>query len=198
VQEIGRRYLRARSRRRCRRTCPSRTRRSSGRPWTAEARRRASRRSWPRPRAKLRVDLKMHENQQSHLEAIFSRGDRGAPTAGARLSPRLPVRRLGRRSCACDLWDQAIEERRRHWPRGRALPRDHPGDGASALGSHRHRSRADFLRKEYRKALKDRLSPPCGKPYKKLLHPSSVAAAEAGARTSWSATTAASPATSRA
>ena len=37
-----------------------------------------------------------------------------------------------------------------------------------------------FLAKEYRKALKDRLSPPCAKPYKKLLHPSSVAAAEAG------------------
>src|SRR5204863_2600939 len=36
----------------------------------------------------------------------------------------------------------------------------------------------DFLAKEYRKALKDRLSPPCGKPFKKLLHPSSVAAAE--------------------
>src|SRR4029079_18812391 len=33
---------------------------------------------------------------------------------------------------------------------------------------------------ECRKALKDRLSPPCGKPYKKLLHPSSVAEAEAG------------------
>jgi radical SAM-linked protein len=39
----------------------------------------------------------------------------------------------------------------------------------------------DFLAKEYRKALKDRLSPPCGKPFKKLLHPSSVAAAEDGA-----------------
>jgi len=36
------------------------------------------------------------------------------------------------------------------------------------------------LLKEYRRALKDRLSPPCGKPYKKLLHPSSVEAAEAG------------------
>ena len=33
--------------------------------------------------------------------------------------------------------------------------------------------------KEYRKALKV-LSPPCGKPYKKLLHPASVAEAEAG------------------
>ena len=31
----------------------------------------------------------------------------------------------------------------------------------------------------YRKALKDRLSPPCGKPFKQLLHPSSVEAAEA-------------------
>src|SRR6185503_9516575 len=36
----------------------------------------------------------------------------------------------------------------------------------------------DFLVKEYRKALKDRLSPPCGKPFKQLLHPSSVAAAD--------------------
>ena len=33
----------------------------------------------------------------------------------------------------------------------------------------------DFLAKEYRKALKDRLSPPCGKPFKQLLHPNSVA-----------------------
>jgi radical SAM-linked protein len=38
-----------------------------------------------------------------------------------------------------------------------------------------------FLLKEYRKALKDRLSPPCGKPFKKLLHPSNVADAEAAA-----------------
>ena len=36
------------------------------------------------------------------------------------------------------------------------------------------------LAKEYRKALKDRLSPPCAKPYQKLLHPASVAEAEAG------------------
>ncbi len=36
----------------------------------------------------------------------------------------------------------------------------------------------DFLVKEYRKALKDRLSPPCGKLYKQLLHPNNVAAAE--------------------
>jgi radical SAM-linked protein len=40
----------------------------------------------------------------------------------------------------------------------------------------------DFLAMEYRKALKDRLSPPCGKPYKQLLHHTSVAAAEAGAK----------------
>ena len=40
----------------------------------------------------------------------------------------------------------------------------------------------DFLLKEYRKALKDRLSPPCGKPFKKLLHPSNVADAEAARR----------------
>ena len=39
----------------------------------------------------------------------------------------------------------------------------------------------DFLVKEYRKALKDRLSPPCGKPFKRLLHPNNVGDAEAAA-----------------
>ena len=38
-----------------------------------------------------------------------------------------------------------------------------------------------FLVQEYRKALKDRLSPPCGKPFKRLLHPNNVGDAEAAA-----------------
>jgi radical SAM-linked protein len=130
---------------------------------------------------RLRVNLKMHENYQSHVEAIFSRGDRDAADLLERAF------RLGCRfdswdeQLRMDLWDQAIEETRSTSgfdparalgtiPVTAKLPWDHididlePG----------------FLLKEYRKALKDRLSPPCGKPYKKLLHPNSVAAAEAG------------------
>jgi radical SAM family uncharacterized protein/radical SAM-linked protein len=131
-----------------------------------------------------RVELKMHENQQSHLEAVFSRGDRDTADLLERAF------RLGCRfdswddQLRIDLWDRAFEE----WgasageaataadramqtiPVTAALPWDHI-DIALEPG---------FLLREYRKALKDRLSPPCAKPYKKLLHPASVAEAEAG------------------
>lgn len=131
----------------------------------------------------LRVDLKMHENHQSHLEGIFSRGDR----ACADLLER--AFRLGCRFDGWDdqlrpeLWDQALEEERRlHGfdpdrylgtiPVSAKLPWDHLD----------MQLEPDFLKLEYRKALKDRLSPPCGKPYKQLLHHTNVADAEAGAK----------------
>jgi radical SAM family uncharacterized protein/radical SAM-linked protein len=131
----------------------------------------------------LRVQLKMHENQQSHLEGIFARGDR---RAGELLEAAY---RLG---CRFDSWDDAL--RVDLWEQAMAATAPRTGfDGTRALGTLPVTARLpwshidiglepDFLAKEYRKALKDRLSPPCGKPYKKLLHPSSVAAAEAGAK----------------
>ncbi|HXU81500.1 MAG TPA: radical SAM protein, partial [Polyangia bacterium] len=131
----------------------------------------------------LRVDLKMHENHQSHLEGIFSRGDRACADVLERAF------RLGCRFDGWDdqlrveLWDQAIEEERERsgFEPGRylgtipvtaRLPWDHLD----------MQLEPDFLAKEYRKALKDRLSPPCGKPYKQLLHHTNVADAEAGAK----------------
>ncbi len=131
----------------------------------------------------LRVTLKMHENQQSHIEGIFARGDR---RAGDLLERAF---RLGCRFDSWDdelrveLWDQAVTETSVETgfdvartmgtlPVTARLPWSHIDIGLED----------DFLAKEYRKALKDRLSPPCGKPYKKLLHPNSVAAAEAGAK----------------
>ena len=97
------------------------------------------------------------------------------------LPARLPLRRLGRgparRSCGIR---RIAEERRRTGfepqrylgtiPVTARLPWDHIDIGLEP----------DFLVKEYRKALKDRLSPPCGKPYKQLLHPSSVAGRRGG------------------
>jgi radical SAM family uncharacterized protein/radical SAM-linked protein len=123
----------------------------------------------------LRVTLKMHENQQSHLEGIFARGDRAVADVleaafrkGCRFDGWDEVLRI-------DLWDQAIEESgievARYLgtiPVTARLPWDHIDVGLEP----------DFLAKEYRKALKDRLSPPCGKVFRQLLHPSSVAAAE--------------------
>ena len=130
----------------------------------------------------LRVTLKMHENQASHIEGIFSRGDRlvadvleAAFRLGCRFDSWDDALRV-------ELWDRAIAETAARTgvdigrymgtlPVTARLPWDHIDIGLED----------DFLAKEYRKALKDRLSPPCGKPFKKLLHPSSVAAAEAGA-----------------
>jgi radical SAM family uncharacterized protein/radical SAM-linked protein len=131
----------------------------------------------------LRVNLKMHDNQQSHIEGIFARGDR---RVGELLEAAF---RLG---CRFDSWDDAL--RMDLWDRAMAETAARTGlDLTRPLGTQPVTGRLpwshidiglepDFLAKEYRKALKDRLSPPCGKPYKKLLHPSSVAAAEAGAR----------------
>ena len=121
----------------------------------------------------------MHENQQSHIEGIFSRGDR-------RVADVLEAAfRLG---CRFDSWDDAL--RIELWDARSPRPRRAPASRWRAtMGTMPVTARLpwdhidiglepDFLAKEYRKALKDRLSPPCGKPFKKLLHPSSVAAAE--------------------
>jgi radical SAM family uncharacterized protein/radical SAM-linked protein len=128
---------------------------------------------------RLRVDLKVHENQQSHVEGIFSRGDRRcadllerAFRLGCRFDGWDDVLRM-------DLWQQALDELREAGleierylgtiPVTARLPWDHIDIGLEP----------GFLAQEYRKALKDRLSPPCGKVYKRLLHPNNVADAEA-------------------
>ncbi len=131
----------------------------------------------------LRVSLKMHDNQQSHIEGIFARGDR---RAGDLLEAAF---RLGCRfdswddALRMDLWDQAMAETVARTGLDLALPLGTlPVTGRLPWSHIDIGLEPDYLAKEYRKALKDRLSPPCGKPYKKLLHPSNVAAAEAGAR----------------
>jgi len=131
----------------------------------------------------LRVTLKMHENQQSHIEGIFARGDRRAGDL---------LERAFRLGCRFDSWDDEL--RVELWDQAIAETSVETGfDVARTMGTLPVTARLpwshidigledDFLAKEYRKALKDRLSPPCGKPYKKLLHPNSVEAAEAGAK----------------
>jgi radical SAM family uncharacterized protein/radical SAM-linked protein len=132
---------------------------------------------------RLRVDLRTHENFQSHLEGIFARGDR----ACADLLER--AHRLGCRFDGWgeilrpDLWEQAIAaEKLEHGfvperyfaaiAEDAHLPWDHIDVGVER----------DFLRQEWRTALRHRASPPCGKPVGKLLHPASVVEAEAAAK----------------
>ncbi len=133
---------------------------------------------------RLRVDLRMHDNPQSHLEAIFARGDR----ACAELLER--AFRLGCRFdgwdevLRMDLWEQAIaEERTAHgFQPGRYLDAL-PEDARLPWGHIDVGVDVEFLRKEMRKALRHQVAPPCGKPAGQLLHPTSVADAEsAGAR----------------
>ena len=131
---------------------------------------------------RLRVDLRLHENLPSHLEGIFARGDRACADLLERAF-RLGCRFDGwSEVLRPDLWEQAIaEEAVAHGfdparylgaiPEDARLPWDHLDVGVER----------DFLRKEWHQALRHRASPPCGKPAGQLLHPASVAEAEAAA-----------------
>jgi radical SAM family uncharacterized protein/radical SAM-linked protein len=113
------------------------------------------------------VELKMHDSLGSFLEGVISRGDRslcdviyGAYRRGARFDSWEEQLRL-------DYWQEAMDEAGVSsarflgtLPTSAKLPWDHI-DVTLAPG---------FLAREYRKALKDRLSPPCGKAVGMFVH----------------------------
>jgi radical SAM family uncharacterized protein/radical SAM-linked protein len=127
----------------------------------------------------LRVEVRTHENVQSHLEAIFSRGDRACADVlerAFRLGCRFDGWSEGFRP---ELWQQAMDEHaqshgfspERYFAaiaETARLPWDHIDVGVET----------EFLRKEMGKALQNKASPPCGKPVGNLLHPPTVTAAE--------------------
>ena len=114
-----------------------------------------------------RVEFRHHDRHQSWVEGILSRGDR--PLADV-------IERAWRKGARFDSWDDQFSLQR--WEESMAecgidptpyfmtlpvdarLPWDHIDVGLED----------GFLLSEYRKALKNRLSPPCGKPYGSLLH----------------------------
>jgi radical SAM family uncharacterized protein/radical SAM-linked protein len=128
---------------------------------------------------RLRVEVRMHDNRQSHLEAIFARGDRACADLLERafhLGCRFDGWDEGLRM---DLWQQAIDEEKvahgfdpgrylGSLPEDARLPWAHIDVGVDD----------EFLRKELRKALRHQVAPPCGKPAGQLLHPSNVTEAE--------------------
>jgi radical SAM family uncharacterized protein/radical SAM-linked protein len=118
-----------------------------------------------------RVKLRMHDSEGSWLEGVLARGDRvlgdvieRAYLAGARFD-------CWEEHLKLSLWVEAFEhfgiDTARYLgtiPTSAKLPWDHIDVGLEA----------GFLAKEYRKSLKNRLSPPCGKAVGAFVHHTSV------------------------
>lgn len=117
------------------------------------------------------IQLKYHERDMSWVEGMLSRGDR--PLADV---IELAWRKGARfdswdEQFSISIWEQSIAEvgidptpYYMTLPVDARLPWDHLDIGLED----------GFLLDEYRKALKDRLSPPCGKPFGSLLHHNNV------------------------
>ncbi|MBM4116716.1 TIGR03960 family B12-binding radical SAM protein [bacterium] len=126
-----------------------------------------------------KLRLKWHDPEVSALEGVLSRGDRRVGEL---------IERAYAKGCFFDGWDDHFRfdlwleamaeldlEPGRYLgtlPVDAALPWDHVDPGVTK----------DFLALEYRRSLKDRLSPPCGKPKGAIVHPESLAAAQAQAK----------------
>jgi radical SAM family uncharacterized protein/radical SAM-linked protein len=128
--------------------------------------------SWLEQEAKGgRIELRMHDSDGSWLEAVFARGDRTlcdvletAYQSGARFDSWDEHLKL-------DLWEKAFTEHgvdpQRFLgtiPVSARLPWSHIDVGLEE----------GFLVAEYRKAMKSRLSPPCGKVVGAFIHPTNL------------------------
>lgn len=128
---------------------------------------------------RAKISAKTHNVRESWLECLFARGDRkmaGALEAAYRRGARFDG---WREYFSFERWLDALEEAciepelyTRTLPVDARLPWDHIDIGLEP----------DFLASEYRKALKSRLSPPCGKPFGAKIHATHVAQAEGDAR----------------
>ena len=128
---------------------------------------------------RYKLGLKTHAPRESWLECLFARGDRRmgealelAYRAGARFDGWKEVFSFDRWLAALDAAQIAPERYTRTIPVDARLPWDHVDIGLDP----------GFLAGEYRKALRGRVSPPCGKPAGVQVHPTSTAAAEAERR----------------
>jgi len=125
------------------------------------------------------LDLRLHDSAGSWIEGVLARGDRSlgdvierAYHGGARFDSWEEHLRL-------DAWQKALEDSGIDptrflgtLPTESRLPWDHMNVGLTE----------GFLAREYRRAVRNRLSPPCGKPAKSFLHHTNVAEHEADQR----------------
>jgi radical SAM family uncharacterized protein/radical SAM-linked protein len=123
--------------------------------------------------------LKYHNRGISFVEGIVSRGDRRLADV---------IEDVWKRGARFDGWDECFDVDR--W---REVMSDHGLDPADYLDTRPVSARLPwdhidvgledgFLLREYRRALKDRLSPPCGKVKGQLVHHTNVADASADTR----------------
>jgi radical SAM-linked protein len=126
-----------------------------------------------------KVDLRTHRGDESVLEGVFARGDRSLADVierawknGARFDSWAEHFKL-------DVWREALDAFGIDTsiflgtiPVTARLPWDHIDVGLAD----------GFLAKEYRKSLKNRLSPPCGKTIGSFVHYTNVESAEADKR----------------
>ena len=126
-----------------------------------------------------RVDLRMHDSEGSWLEGVFARGDRTlcdvletAYRNGARFDSWEDQLRM-------DVWEAAFAQHAIDTARflgtipvSATLPWSHIDVGLEG----------GFLLSEYRKSLKSRLSPPCGKAAGMFVHHTNLKDAEADTR----------------
>ena len=123
-----------------------------------------------------RIDLRLSETGGSVLEGILTRGDRPLG-ALIRLAYEKGARFDSWDECFdASIWNDAMQELGIDpapylgtLPVDARLSWDHLDPGVTYK----------FLLSEYRRSMKDRLSPPCGKPKGATLHPGSLAEAEA-------------------
>jgi radical SAM family uncharacterized protein/radical SAM-linked protein len=132
-----------------------------------------------REAAGTRVRLKWHDARISHIESLVTRGDR-------RLADLIEY--AFRRGCRFDGWTDQFHfeiwveglkalglDRAAYLqtiPLDARLPWDHIDVGLAP----------GFLEREYRRALRNRLSPPCGKPFRAKVHHTNVVDAVADRR----------------
>jgi radical SAM-linked protein len=128
---------------------------------------------------KAKVDLKLHESLGSTVEAILARGDR-------RLADVIET--AYRSGARFDSWEERLR-----WDLWQAALAAHNVDVPAALGTipvtgrlpwdHLDVGLEDgFLLREYRKALANRLSPPCGKVVGQFIHHTNLEDAKADTR----------------
>ncbi len=126
-----------------------------------------------------RVNLKMHDSAGSWLEGTLARGDRRVAAA---------IERAYELGARFDSWDEKLDLAA--WKRAFDETSIEPGWflGTIPVTARLPWSHIDvglehgFLAREYRKALRNRLSPPCGKTIGRFVHHTNVQDAEADER----------------
>ena len=125
------------------------------------------------------VDLRMHDSQTSWLEGVFARGDRKlgrvlerAYHAGCRFDSWEDQLKIGLWGAAFDAEGISPADYLGTIPVHAKLPWEHIDVGLEE----------GFLLREYRKAVKSRLSPPCGKVAGSFIHETNIEDAEKESR----------------